>query len=134
MKSKKDIINCLKKRDILNNNGIDTEALVRFGNSFFEMELYNDAIDFFEKSNYQDGLKNIKEIAIETGDLFLYRRCCKALKLAEEREELQRLAENAKDSGKLMFASQAYTALGDREKAEALKSILTPETEVAGEA
>ena len=134
MKPEKKLVNCLKKRDILNTNGIDTDVLVRHGNTFFEMELYNDAIDFFEKAGYEEGLKKIKELAIESGDLFLYRRCCRALNTGEEKGEMKELAENAKEAGKLMFASQAYSALGEKEKAEALKKILTPETEVVGEA
>jgi len=80
MKARKDLINCLKKRDILNNNGIEDRVLIEYGSGFFEMELYNDAIDFFEKANYEDGLKSIKDLAIDAGDLFLYKRCCKALK------------------------------------------------------
>ncbi|HEC32463.1 MAG TPA: hypothetical protein ENI41_08225, partial [Deltaproteobacteria bacterium] len=60
MKARKDLINCLKKRDILNNNGIEDRVLIEYGSGFFEMELYNDAIDFFEKANYEDGLKSIK--------------------------------------------------------------------------
>ncbi len=134
MKPEKKLINCLKKRDILNTNSVDSDVLVRHGNVLFEMELYNDAIDFFEKAGYEEGLKKIKELAIEAGDLFLYRRCCRALNTCEEKGEMKKLAENAKEAGKLMFASQAYSALGEKEKAEALKKILTPETEVVGEA
>ncbi len=134
MRLRKDLTNCLKKRDILNNNGIDHGVLVEYGESFFELELYNDAVDFFEKANYEEGLKEIKKLAIESGDLFLYRRCCKALKTKENTSELRELAEKAKEAGKLMFASQAYLALGEKSKAETLKEGLSPQTEVVGEA
>ncbi|RLB04477.1 MAG: hypothetical protein DRG83_04640 [Deltaproteobacteria bacterium] len=134
MKARKDLINCLKKRDILNNNGIEDRVLIEYGSGFFEMELYNDAIDFFEKANYEDGLKSIKDLAIDAGDLFLYNRCCKALNIKEDKNELIKLAENAKEAGKLTFASQAYTELGDKEKAQALKTALTEDSEVVGQA
>ena len=133
MKSRKDLINCLKKRDILNNNGIDGGVLIEYGTGFVEMELFNDAIDFFEKANYEDGLKEIKNTAIESGDLFLYRRCCKALNIKENKKELKKLAENAGKTGKLLFASQAYSLLGDKERAQEFIEQLSYHGQIAAD-
>ncbi len=134
MAAKTKILNCLKKRELLNKNGVEPQTLIAYGSSFFDLELYNDAIDFFEKAEYSEGIDKIKAYAIGEGDLFLYKRCCKALKSEEKKEELLQLAENAKSAGKLSFASQAYEEIGEKEKSAALRQKITPTSEVAGHA
>jgi hypothetical protein len=94
----------------------------------------NDALDFFEKAQHFEGVSKIKDLAIQSGDLFLYKRCCNILKTKESNKELLELAEKAISSGKVSFASQVYETLGEIGKAKALKDGLSEDAPVSGNA
>jgi len=134
MKSKNSLLTCLKKRDILNRDEIDSQALVDYGSRYLRFELLNDALDFFEKAQHSEGISKIKDLAIQSGDLFLYKRCCSILGTRENKKELLELAERAISYGKMSFASQVYETLGETRKAKALKDGLSEDIPVSGNA
>lgn len=64
----------LKKRDVLYSPKTPSATLSRLGHEFLEKESYSDALDFFEKAEDEDGIKEIKQIALKRGDTFLLSR------------------------------------------------------------
>jgi len=64
----------LKKRDTLHNPKATPQALAAVGHEFFAQEAYSDALDFFEKARDEEGLRKIKQAALQNGDSFLLAR------------------------------------------------------------
>ena len=85
------------------------EILINYGDSFFSAERYDDAIDFYEKANYKRGLQKIASLAIEEGDLFLYKRVYRLL--GEEQISsgiANKIGSKALELGKYSFAKKAF--------------------------
>jgi hypothetical protein len=107
---------CLKKRRLLNEKGLSPDLCREYGEKFLALEWYEDALEFFQKGNYQEGLDKIKAHCLETGDAFLLARLGK-----DWGPDLWRqVAEKALALGKVQFARRALEMAGDTEKAAAL--------------
>ncbi len=108
----KNSLSCMEKRNLLNQPAVSTEVLRSWGDRFFQMAHWNDAIDFYEKVNERQALEKILEVAKEEGDLFLFNRVCRALNMEPEKKDLQELAQQAEALGKERFASDALKQAG----------------------
>ncbi len=108
-------LNCLDKRDLLNQHAVSVETLVRWGGFFEEAELFHDAVDFYEKAGAREPLERIRDRALEEGDLFLYRRACRVLKVEPEADRWRILGERAKSEGKSLFMQEAFRLAGVEE-------------------
>lgn len=88
----------LKKRDTLHSPKATPQSLAAVGQAFFAQEAYSDALDFFEKARDLEGLRKIKQCALQNGDSFLLARLArydaklivetdweKAIEVAEQR-------------------------------------------------
>ncbi len=111
MKNKKSL-GCMDKRNILNQPVVSADLLKSWGDRFFEMACWNDAIDFYEKINERQALESILQVAREEGDLFLFNRVNRVLDLEPEPKDLVELAEQARKLGKERFASEALKQAG----------------------
>ena len=67
-------VHYLKKRDLLHNPKTLPAALSAAAREYMSLEVYSDAIDFFERAHDDDGLKEIKQLALDRGDTFLLNR------------------------------------------------------------
>ena len=117
-------LNCLKKRDILNDANGDRESLRRQADSFWEQGFIQDAIDFYAKADNKEGLARTVEQAVSEGDLFSAKNASAKMGVALTREQLTTLAHNALETGKLRFALQAYTLLGDEASIERTQALI----------
>jgi len=108
--------NCLKKRRLLNEKELSPELCREYGEKFLAIDWWEDALEFFQKGNYQEGLEKIKAQALESGDAFLLGRLVKD----RDPDLWRRVAEQAMELGKLQFARRAWEMAGDKEKAAAL--------------
>lgn len=111
MRNKKSL-GCMDKRNILNQPAVSTDRLKSWGDRFFEMAYWNDAIDFYEKINDRQALESILRVAREEGDLFLFNRVNRVLNLEPKSQDLVELAEQAGKLGKGLFASEALKQAG----------------------
>jgi len=111
----------LKKRRLLNDPLLRPEACRDYGEKFFHLGWWQDALDFFQKANYAPGLEKLKQHCLETGDAFLLSR----LGLPQDPETWRRVADKALDLGKLHFARRAYEMAGDPEKTALTEDLLT---------
>lgn len=105
-------LNCLDKRDLLNQHAASVETLVRWGSFFEESSLVHDAVDFYEKAGALEPLGRLMDLAVEEGDLFLFKRVCKALGTEPDAGQWRRVGEKARLHGKLLFAAEAFRQAG----------------------
>ncbi|OGL38764.1 MAG: hypothetical protein A2149_07620 [Candidatus Schekmanbacteria bacterium RBG_16_38_11] len=92
------------------------EILINYGDSFFSAERYDDAIDFYEKANYKRGLQKIGDLAIEEGDLFLYKRVYRFLGEKQISYEIaNKIGSKALELEKYSFAKKAFEIAGNQE-------------------
>ena len=125
----KDLPQFKKKQQLLHAKDAKPEDLSRQGEKFLQAGWLSDAIDFFGKAGDQDGLKKIREITIEEGDTFLFRRTLKAMDETADEKQWKELAERALDQGKLQFAREAYRMAGDRKSLDKVDRLINPEPE-----
>jgi hypothetical protein len=108
--------NCLKKRRLLNEKELSPNLCREYGEKFLALGWWEDALEFFQKGNHQEGLEKIKAHCLESGDAYLLGRIMK-----EGNPDLwRRVAEKALELGKINFARRALEMAGDKEKAAAL--------------
>ncbi len=103
----------LTKRDLLHSDKpVDCQ---KYADMFFEKQRYNDAIDFYAKDELKEGLRKVKQVAIEEGDYFLLRRLRGILPEEVTEADWQQLAGNAESKGKANFARWADEERGKRD-------------------
>ena len=111
--------NCLKKRRLLNDKTLDPQLCRDYGEKFLALGFWEDALEFFQRGGYQEGLDKLKTLAIEHGDAYLLSRLG-----AQPPEVWRQVADQAMRLGKLHFARRALEQAGDRDKAEELNRRL----------
>lgn len=107
----KGVPNCLKKRQLLNDQVLSPELCREYGSKFLALGWREDALEFFKKGGVAEELEKLKAYCLETGDAFLLARLGK-----QEPEVWRRLAERALALGKLHFARRAFEFAGDDDK------------------
>lgn len=96
--------NYIKKRDLLHSQSSSPGVLSRTGKDFLAQERYSDALDFFEKANDNDGIAEIKKIALASGDTFLLARLDRFNAKWVTLDDWQAAASKAESSGRSSMA------------------------------
>jgi tetratricopeptide (TPR) repeat protein len=122
----KRILSCLKKRDLLNRNSAELAELVTFGQHYSQEGRFSDAIDFFEKAQFREGLLQLWDHCLKEGDYFLCRRVARILSLSPDPEEWVQLGDAALEQGKYRFARAAYREGDLPEKLAQVERLLDP--------
>jgi hypothetical protein len=105
----------LKRRDILYGQNTPAEVLREHGDLYLREGRPNDAVEFFGQACYKEGLRRIRQMAMEEGDLFLFSRAAEFLQEEVPPEDWRKLAKKALEKGKLLFALKCFEKIGDRE-------------------
>ncbi len=108
----------LEKRRLLNSNEIDRDTLAGYGNFYLEGGMINDALDFFEKAGIEEGLKKIRQLSLEEGDVFVFKRVNKMLGMKILDEQWNEIGNRALERGKFLYAAMAFEAAGNSDRAE----------------
>jgi hypothetical protein len=119
----KGIPNCLKKRQMLNDQVLSPALCREYGNKFLALGWREDALEFFKKGDVADELEKLKAYCLETGDAYLLARIGK-----QEPEVWGRLAERALALGKLHFARRAFEIAGDDDKCAMVAGLIAGQT------
>ena len=122
------------KQTMLHGQDSKPADLIRLGRRFLEEGWLNDAVDFFKKAEDQQGLADVRALAIEQGDVFLLRQLLRAGAPAAAEDEWKQIGERAFALGKLQFAREAYRMAGDRKSMEKVDQLLEPEPAAEDEA
>ena len=110
---------CLKKRQLLNDQGLSPDSCREYGRKFLELGWHEDALEFFKKGGLADELEQLKDYALKTGDAFLLGRLG-----PQAPEDWRRLGEQALELGKLHFARRAFEVAGDDDKTALVAGLI----------
>lgn len=101
--------------------------LIQYGNLFYEAGAYSDALDFFQKSNHTEGIQEIKNIALKSGDVMLFQRSAKAMNLELSPLDWENVGKRAMEVKKYFFARHALEKANNEEILNSLASIMKAE-------
>lgn len=107
-----------EKHKILYGNSTEPEVLVELGNRYLSDGDPATALEFFDYAGYSEGIKQIRKIAIDEGDLFLYKLTLKVEGINTQREDLIAIKENAVKLGKSSYAESVEKEITGREEAK----------------
>jgi hypothetical protein len=111
----KGVPNCLKKRHLLNDKALTPELCRNYGEKFLDLGFWEDALEFFQRGNYEPGLEKLKALAIEAGDPHIMSR------LGPHPQEIWRqVADRALKLRKIQYARRALELAGDKDIADEL--------------
>jgi hypothetical protein len=115
------------KQKILYLDSTSPDDLINYGDSFLETGAYSDALDFFQKSNHNEGIQKIKDIAFESGDVMLFQRAAKALNLELSSPDWENIGKRAMELKKYFFARHALEKTNNEEMLNSLTNIMKAE-------
>ena len=98
--------------------------LIEYGRLYLEEGRPNDALDFFSRAGFDEGIEEIVKQAVLDGDFFLYRRGMEFMGREMGKESLLRLAGNARKQGKFAFAREAYEIAGDDKAVKEVEGLM----------
>ena len=115
------------KQKILYLDHTGPEILKNYGDLFFAQGNFSDALDFYEKAKFTEGLQKIKNAALESGDVMLFQRAAKALNLDITPADWESIARTALGLKKYLFARHALEKANNDELLSSLKQIMQAE-------
>ena len=112
------------KRKVLFGQKVTPEQRLAMGRRFAEAERFDDALEFFARTDAEQDVRRIAEKAVQRGDTALLLRAKVVLKEAPTAEELADAARAAERAGKLSMAYMAHVKAGNQAEAERLRAQL----------
>jgi len=100
------------------------EILASYGDALLEQGRISDALDFYQKAGRSDGLRKIKDLAFDSGDVMLFQQAAKALQEEPKTKDWNDIAQKAIALKKYSFALQALQKAENEEGLNALKNQL----------
>lgn len=104
--------------------------LIAYGDAFLEAGKISDAIDFYQKANYVQGLEKIKGIAELSGDVMLLQQVLKPLKQPIDEETWAAVGKRALELKKYFFALYAFEKSNNDSMVGRIKEIIKSEDAV----
>ncbi len=118
------LLNCIKKRDLLHNQNIESGEFAQYGWEYLKQDRPVDALDFFERAQDLEGIRKIREWSLEEGDPFLLQQTSKLLKEPVTGDSWRKVMEKAQAAGRLRQALIAAKALDDQEKIQEIENLM----------
>ena len=117
------------KQKILYIEKVNPHVLQNYGDIFLEEGCLSDALDFYQKANYNNGMQKIKDVAFDRGDVMLLQQVAKALHLELKTADWESIGQKAIDLEKYLFAKHALEKANNEEKLNSLKKIIQKEVD-----
>lgn len=118
------------KQKILYIDRTSPADLQKYGDSFFEDDRLSDAIEFYEKANYEAGLQKIKDVAFERGDVMFFQQAARGLRMDLKPADWNAVGQKAMALKKYSFARIAFQKADNEEMLNSLRKIMQEEVEV----
>ena len=115
------------KQKILYLDKTRPDDLIQYGKLFYEAGAYSDALDFFQKSNYTEGIMELKNIALKSGDVMLFQRAAKAMNLELSPLDWENIGKKAIELKKYFFARHALEKANNEDILNSLTNIMKAE-------
>jgi len=116
------------KQKILYIDATDEKTLINYGDLFFAEGKFSDALEFYKKARHSKGIENIKSLAMETADVFLFEQSLKALNKQPAQDDWEKIGQNAITQKKYYFARHALEKAGKQEDLNALRKMMEAES------
>ncbi|MBS3761775.1 MAG: hypothetical protein KGZ25_00605 [Planctomycetes bacterium] len=113
-----------KKRKVLFGEKSSDEDLHEMGRQFMEAEHYDDALEFFARTEAEEDVRKIASRAIENGNTPLFLRAKVVLDEKPTEEELGKLAANAEEAEQISSAYVAHLKASNDAELEKLSEKL----------
>ncbi|MGZ3595299.1 MAG: hypothetical protein ACXWMV_07595 [Syntrophales bacterium] len=123
----KKLPNYQEKQHILYVKHHSEKDLIAYGDAFLEEGKTSDAIDFYQKANYIQGLETIKSMAQQSGDVMLLQQVLKPLRQTIAEETWNAMGERALELKKYLFALYAFEKGNNNAMAGRIKEIIKSE-------
>ena len=117
------------KQKILYIDKVNPNVLQNYGDMFLEEGLLSDALDFYQKANYNSGMQNIKDIAFDRGDVMLFQQAGKALHMELKAADWEGIGQKAIALKKYFFAQHALERANNEEMLNSLKKVMQKEAD-----
>ena len=115
------------KQKILYINNTSANALISYGDLYLEAGALSDALDFYAKASHQAGMQKIKDLALESGDTFLFQSAARKLGNELRNTDWENLAKKADELKKYLFARHALEKTNNAELLNALATKMKAE-------
>jgi hypothetical protein len=100
------IPDAIERRHLIDRDLKPAQSL-RYAEAYLEVGRDQDAIEFLVKAEATEQLQAMRNRAIESGDVFLFRSVSSALGVVSERDEWRSIAETARAAGRQRYADEA---------------------------
>jgi len=115
------------KQKILYIDKVNPNVLQNYGDMFLEEGLLSDALDFYQKVNYNNGMQKIKDISFDRGDVMLFQQAAKALHMELKPVDWEGIGQKAIDLKKYFFAQHALEKANNEEMLNSFRKIIQKE-------
>jgi hypothetical protein len=119
--------NYQEKQHVLYIKRPSEKDLIAYGDAFLEEGKISDAIDFYQKANYVQGLETIKGMAERSGDVMLLQQVLKPLRQTIPEETWNIIGERALKAKKHLFAFYAFEKGNNDAMVARIKEIIKSE-------
>jgi len=100
--------NSRQKRKLLFDKKAPRERIISCGEMFLREGRLSEAAEMFSLASHEEGLEQLKALAIEQGDSFLYGLAAKRSERRESREAWETLGKKAMELKKFTHAMRAF--------------------------
>jgi tetratricopeptide (TPR) repeat protein len=122
--------NSQRKRKLLFETNIPSERIISCGELYLGEGRLNEAAEMFTRASHEEGLAQLRALALEQGDSFLYGVASKGSEEADDREAWETLGKKAMELEKYSHAIRAFRKAENEEALEAAAEALKEEVSV----
>jgi hypothetical protein len=115
------------KQKILYIDKTSAASLASYGDLYLEAGALSDALDFYAKAGHRDGVQKIKDMALVSGDAFLFQGAAKALNIELRDADWEEIARRATELKKYLFARHALEKTNNTELLNTLTTKMKAE-------
>ncbi len=128
MAKKNELPPFVKKRKIMFGEKVADRQRIQAGVEFMEAGRYDDALEFFVRSDAEEYVREIVEIALKECNVPVFLRAKVVLNEKPEKAELEEIADRALEMDSPAMAAVALQKAGLHEKAKEIRSEVTGES------
>ena len=118
------LLDSQQKRKLLFEKNIPLERLISCGELYLREGRLNEAAELFARASHEEGLAQLRALAVEQGDSFLYSVASKGSKEGDDRETWEILGKKAMELEKFSHAIRAFQKSGNEEALKAAEEAL----------
>lgn len=116
--------NSQQKRKLLFDQNIPSEPLISCGELYLREGRLTEAVELFARASHEEGLAQIRALALEQGDSFLYAVASKGSEDGDDLEAWETLGKKAMELEKYSHAVRAFRKSENEEALEAAEEAL----------